>query len=187
MNVLLTAIPVETAFIQLQAVSSFKGAALTTLNVVDITLHLMNGADPDIELQRGQKIFSGFLQNWLLLLFLDIMETWRMWDVVVSRPQGWIQLWRIPDRWSNPCNWDWDSTPCLCRQSQSSRPGPSVLLTNWGNHNAQCTLRKSPLELELRTHSCNFEQIWSWDVRSHRQLHDQIWMLLQVCMKWPSC
>lgn len=76
-NVLLTAIPVESAFIQLQAeaVSSFKGAALTTLNVVDITLHLMNGADPDIELQRGQKIFSGFLQNWLLLLFLDIMET----------------------------------------------------------------------------------------------------------------
>ena len=48
----------ETAFIQLQA-SIFKGAALTTLNVVDITLHLMNGADPDIELQRGQKIRVG--------------------------------------------------------------------------------------------------------------------------------
>jgi len=31
-------------------------AALTTLNVVDITLHLMNGADPDIELQRGEAI-----------------------------------------------------------------------------------------------------------------------------------
>ncbi len=59
----------ETAFIQLQA-SIFKGAALTTLNVVDITLHLMNGADPDIELQRGQKIRVG-TAHWLVLLFLD--------------------------------------------------------------------------------------------------------------------